>query len=430
MPVSDSVIAWTPQGAVTRSRFMEEAARIATQLPHDGYVYNFCSDRYEFALGLVAAWMGGIPTLLPSDQGRGQLVELNRTYPKLHQIGSDQLQSYRRHLSDRTAHFAGFDQNLEQSIVIPFTSGTTGDPEPHPKSLSSLMGSAALINRQLGGVRGIRMVATVPPQHMYGLELSILLPLFEGAILDWRRPFFPIDILSALREGPGPVALVTTPLHLKALLSLPDQSFPNVSCIVSATAPLPLELAHAAEDRFSAPLHEVYGCTELGSIAGRRPVLSEAWNWYSGVQWTAESEGYRVKAAHVISPARLSDQLEMLPDGTFLLKGRNADIVNIAGKRASIRALERAALEIQGVRDVAFIQGDDGEGRVGRLAALVVLDPKVSLASVKAALRRDLDPAFVPRTLIEVDSLPRNALGKLPRAGVLALLEKLTESSS
>ncbi|MEN9681899.1 MAG: hypothetical protein RLZZ627_1792 [Pseudomonadota bacterium] len=424
--MGDSVFAFTRQGEVTRASFMNEAAQIAAQLPRTGYALNVSSDRFDFALGLVAAWMVGIPTLLPSDQGRGQLAELSRTYPSLHQIGDSELQTYRIQGQELHHRFNGFDDNLDQSVVIPFTSGTTGDPVPHPKSLSSLMGSASLINRQLGGTQGIRMVATVPPQHMYGLELTLLLPLFEGAILDWRRPFFPADILSALRDGPTPVALVTTPLHLRALLSLPDMDLPEVQFIVSATAPLPLELAQEAETRFSAPLHEVYGCTELGSIAGRRPVDSEVWCWYSGVECRSEADGHQVRAAHVITPARVSDQLEILTDTTFLLRGRNADLVNIAGKRASIRALERAALEIQGVRDVAFIQGDEAEGSIGRLTALVVLDPKVSLASVKAALRRDLDPAFVPRTLIEVPSLPRNAVGKLPRAKLLAFLAEST----
>lgn len=401
---------------------MLQAAQIGSQLPHDGYALNVCGDRYDFSLGLVAAWMVGIPTLLPSDQGRGQLAELGRNYPSHHLIGNEELKFYRQNGHSQMAHFDGFDQNLNQSMVIPFTSGTTGNPVPHPKSLSSLMCSAALINRQLGGVKGVRMVATVPPQHMYGLELTILLPLFEGAILDWRRPFFPGDIFTALREGPGPVALVTTPLHLRALLSLPGVDLPEVSCIVSATAPLSLELAREAEVRFSAPLYEVYGCTELGSIAGRRPAVSEAWTWYPGVQCSVDSQGHEVTADHVSTPARLSDLLEILTDGNFLLKGRNADLVNIAGKRTSIRALERAALKIQGVRDVAFIQGDEINGSVGRLSALVVLDPEVPLASVKAALRRDLDPAFVPRSLIEVPSLPRNTLGKLPRARLMALL--------
>ena len=424
--MGDSVFALTQQGEVTRDGFINQAARVAAQLPHEGSVLNVSSDRFDFALGLVAAWMAKIPTLLPSDQGRGQVAELSRTYPLLHHLGDAEIQAYRLQGRDQKHLFDGFDQNLDQPVVIPFTSGTTGDPVPHPKTLSSLRGSAALINRQLGGAKGIRMVATVPPQHMYGLELTLLLPLFEEAILDWRRPFFPGDILSALQEGPTPVSLVTTPLHLRALLSLADENLPKVSFIVSATAPLPLELAREAEARFAAPLHEVYGCTELGSIAGRRPVDSEVWRWYSGVECMPEADGHQVRAAHVISPARVSDQLEILTDTTFLLKGRNADLVNIAGKRASIRALERAALAIQGVRDVAFVQGDELEGNVGRLSALVVLDSSVSLATVKSALRRDLDPAFVPRTLIQVPSLPRNAVGKLPRSKLLAFLAEVS----
>jgi len=169
---------------------MHEAAQIAAQLPSTDYLLSVCNDRFDFALGLVGAWMIGIPTLLPSDQGRAQLAELCRTYPSIHRLGDRELQAYRGQSQDQLHRFDGFEEKLGQTIVIPFTSGTTGDPVPYPKTLSSLMGSAALISRQLGGVQGIRLVATVPPQHMYGLELTLLLPLFEGAILDYRRPFF------------------------------------------------------------------------------------------------------------------------------------------------------------------------------------------------------------------------------------------------
>lgn len=424
----DSVIAWTNQGCVTRSAFFKQAAHVRTHLLRDGSVLNVCSDRYSFALALVAAWMAGLPTLLPSDQGRGQLAELGRDYPGLLPIGDKDLDIFRLATGKSEIDCEQFLQDSKQTLVIPFTSGTSGNPVPHPKSLASLRGSASLINRQLGGTEGIRMLATVPPQHMYGLELTLLLPLFEGAILDWRRPFFPADILAALREGPSPVALVTTPLHLRALLSLPDSDLPQVAFIVSATAPLSVELAREAESRFLAPLHEVYGCTELGSIAGRRPAVTKVWSWYAGIQCTSETDGYEVFAQHVDSPARVSDQLELLSEETFLLKGRNTDLVNIAGKRASIRALERATLAIQGVRDVAFIQASEEEGGVARLSALIVLDSEASLAKIKAALRRDLDPAFVPRRLVEVPSLPRNAVGKLPRAKLLALLDRATST--
>jgi len=106
--MGDSVIAWTDQGQVTRSGFMKQVARIGACLPQEGYVLNVCSDRYEFALGLVAAWMVGIPTLLPSDQGRGQLVELARNYP-LFQIGNGEVQSYRQGDHDHQAPCDGFD---------------------------------------------------------------------------------------------------------------------------------------------------------------------------------------------------------------------------------------------------------------------------------------------------------------------------------
>jgi hypothetical protein len=61
----------------------------------------------------------------------------------------------------------------------------------------------------------VNIVATVPPQHSYGFESSVLLALLGGAAFDSGRPFYPADIVAALERLPRPRALVTTPFHLK-----------------------------------------------------------------------------------------------------------------------------------------------------------------------------------------------------------------------
>ena len=418
--MKEKVFAWTSSGTVSLEAFHSAIEALSTNLPQQAPLLNTSEDRYQFALLLAAGWINQCPTLLPSDRGRDQLERLKLRYPGVHNLGSMTVPDAVPAPSD--AFMGRFKVPMSQGdAVIPFTSGTTGDPVSHPKSMQELKASASLIDQHLGGSEGIRLVATVPPQHMYGLELSVLLPLFCGAILDFRRPFFPSDITEALRDGPGPVALITTPLHLGALLDSGFKEVPDLAFIVTATAPLDIERALEAEKRLKAPLYEIYGCTELGSIAGRRPVIDPCWRWFEGVRCQTTPEGITVEASHMREPARISDHLEILPDSGFRLVGRARDLVNIAGKRTSIASLESATLKVPGVRDVAFVINEGAGILVPRLSALFVLDPGVTLEDVRLQLRQLLDPAFVPRTMRLVDRLPRNPVGKLPRASLMQM---------
>ena len=125
-----------------------------------------------------------------------------------------------------------------------------------------------------------------------------------------------------------------------------------------------------------------------------------------------------VSGGHLDSELTLPDFVELLEGSEFLLLGRPGDLVMVAGKRASLEALNAELLRITGVRDGVFFvpEGDTGERR---LAALVVsrLEPAV----IVRALRERIDSAFIPRPLLIVDALPRNATGKLAREGLLAL---------
>jgi acyl-coenzyme A synthetase/AMP-(fatty) acid ligase len=117
----------------------------------------------------------------------------------------------------------------------------------------------------------------------------------------------------------------------------------------------------------------------------------------------------------------IDDVLELLDDGHFLLHGRSADMVNIAGKRSSIGYLNYQLCAVPGVVDGAFALPDgDIQDGVTRLVAAVVA-PDLDHAQLVRALRERIDPAFMPRRIAFVDKLPRNATGKLPAAALLAL---------
>jgi acyl-coenzyme A synthetase/AMP-(fatty) acid ligase len=266
------------------------------------------------------------------------------------------------------------------------------------------------------------LVATVPPQHMYGMEMSVLMPLLSEVSVHAGRPFFPADVAAALASMPEPRVLVTTPVHLRALLES-GVTLPALAGFVSATAPMPVELATAAEQRFGAPLYEVFGSTETCVFASRRTSTDDDWALYPGAVLHPQPDGTLVDAPQLAEPIALADLVTLHDEGRrFRLGGRNTDLLEIAGKRASLGDLNRRLLAIAGVEDGILFQLDasDASG-VRRIAALVVA-PGMTEQALLAALRHAMDPVFLPRPLRLVDALPRNETGKLPRDQLLALL--------
>jgi acyl-coenzyme A synthetase/AMP-(fatty) acid ligase len=115
--------------------------------------------------------------------------------------------------------------------------------------------------------------------------------------------------------------------------------------------------------------------------------------------------------------------LEVVSEGRFLLHGRLADLVNIAGKRSSLAYLNHQLNSIAGVLDGAFFHAEENHSShtgVTRLAACVVA-PGLDGSQLLAALRERIDPVFLPRPLLFVARLPRNGTGKLPQDALRAL---------
>jgi len=136
----------------------------------------------------------------------------------------------------------------------------------------------------------------------------------------------------------------------------------------------------------------------------------------AGVQLEQQGDATCAHGVHVEGRVQLSDVLAVQPDGRFTLLGRHADMVNLAGRRTSLAYLNEMLRGIDGVQDGAFfLPCDDALRQVGRLAAFVVA-PDVPAPVLQAALRERIDPVFLPRPLVQVPALPRNATGKLLRA--------------
>jgi acyl-coenzyme A synthetase/AMP-(fatty) acid ligase len=320
-----------------------------------------------------------------------------------------------------------------QPVACVFTSGSTGAPIPHNKTWGRLISCVYEGARRLGilGNRPYAMLGTVPAQHMYGLESTVLTPLQSANALCAERPFYPADICTSLARLPRPRALITTPVHLRTLLAT-DLELPEADLLVSATAPLSAQLARCAEERFNCALIEVYGSTETGQIATRRTSQGHEWDLWPNVQLSVKDGRVSAQGGHIEQLTVMGDVIELAGPDRFVLHGRTEDLINIAGKRGSIGYLNHQLNAIPGVVDgVFFLREEDAlaETGVARLAALVVA-PGLDAPSLLERLRERIDPVFLPRPLFFVESLPRSASGKLPREALLALAARTAECAA
>jgi acyl-coenzyme A synthetase/AMP-(fatty) acid ligase len=433
----DAVVAWRGGTPVSARQFLGEVEHIAGQLLPGQHVLNLCGDRYRFTVALAACIVSGRISLLPSTHTPEMVRQMQHIAPDVFCIvdpGADRgdidLPTFRypESMPLPAAGPAIPDIDCGQVIAQVFTSGSSGVPVPHAKRWGSLVRNVRAEAERLGIGAAHAILGTVPPQHMYGLESTVLMPLQSGAALHAGRPFYPADICVALASLPRPRVLVTTPYHLRALLT--DQTtLPAVDQLLSATAPLAQDLANEAESRFGAPLHEIYGCTETGQLATRRTTAGAKWQTLPAVHLRREGEVIWAEGGHIDSPTGLADVIELTGDGpvstTFLLHGRHADLVNIAGKRTSLAYLNHQLNAIPGVQDGVFLlPREDSPDSIGRLTALVVA-PGLTPAVLTQALRERIDSVFLPRPLLFVEALPRNATGKLPSQITQELLATL-----
>ena len=426
------IMAWRQGQPVTLAHFLADAAQLASALPAGRHVLNACSDRYRFAVGFAAALLAGKISLLPPALTPEMVRQVHVFAPDAFCLAdqtinmalplfswADLMASAPRVAVDEVPAMGAL-----QTAAITFTSGSTGAPVAHRKSWGSVVQSTCAEAARLGLLDGRNhsIVATVPPQHMYGLESTVLLALQSGATMSAAHPFYPADICAELAATPRPRMLVTTPAHLKVLLAS-GLEVPPPDSVLSATAPMPPQLAALAEERLSAPLFEIYGSTETGQIASRRTTESAEWTLFPGVRLTAVAGRVYASGGHVGEPMVMADELELLDEEHFLLHGRTADLVNIAGKRSSIGYLNHQLNAIAGVTDGAFFMPDDSaHDGVTRLMAFVVA-PGLDAAQLLAALRQRIDAIFLPRPLVLLDSLPRNTTGKLTRATLETLVQ-------
>jgi acyl-CoA synthetase (AMP-forming)/AMP-acid ligase II len=331
------------------------------------------------------------------------------------------------------------------SRLVILTSGTTGTPKGAPRSEAGIDAAVALLSR-LPLRAGWRTHVAAPLFHTWGwahLALSMLL----GSTLVLRRRFDPEDCLRAVTDERCD-SLIVIPVMLQRILQLPEQTLEaydlsRVQVVAASGSALPGDLALDWMDRFGDTLYNIYGSTEVAYATIAAPAdLREAPGTAGKVPHATVVKVYdeQGKALPAGTPGRIFvgngllfegytgggdkhriDGLMSTGDigrfddhGRLFVEGRDDEMVVSGGENVFPKEVEDCLARHDAVVEAAALGVDDPDfGK--RLRAFVVLTPGADATEdeLKAHVKDNLARYKVPREIVFVDELPRNATGKV-----------------
>jgi acyl-CoA synthetase (AMP-forming)/AMP-acid ligase II len=334
----------------------------------------------------------------------------------------------------------------EKGRVVILTSGTTGTPKGANRSQpKSLLPAAGFLSKIPLRTEEPWMVAA-PMFHSWGFA-HFTLGMALGAQLVLRRRFSPEDALSAIAQHEC-TTLVVVPVMLSRILELPPETIDRyalrtLKIIGASGSALPGPLATEVMDRFGDVLYNLYGSTEVAwatiatpadlraapGTAGRPPFGTivklldddgrEVPQGDTGRIFVGNElvfDGYTGGGNKAIIDGLMStgDVGHLDPGGRLFVDGRDDEMIVSGGENVFPREIEDLLSHHDAVEECAVL-GVHDEKFGQRLRAFVVLssDGAVSEDDLKAYVKANLASYKVPREIVFLDELPRNATGKV-----------------
>lgn len=330
--------------------------------------------------------------------------------------------------------------------TIILTSGTTGTPKGAPRPQGGLPAAISLLSR-MPLKSGWKCHVAAPLFHTWGFahyQLSMML----GTTLVLTRRFDPEDALRVLRDEECD-SFAVIPVMLQRILALPAETLdryplPHLKAVASSGSALPGDLPIRWMDRYGDNLYSVYGSTEVAwasiadprdlreapGCAGRLPhqtvvrILDadgrELPTGESGRIFVGNSlqiEGYTGGGGKEMIDGLMSsgDVGRFDEQGRLYVEGRDDEMIVSGGENVFPKEVEDCLASHERVAEVAAIGVDDDDfGK--RLRAFVVRVPgaePVTEDELKDLVKANLARYKVPREIVFLDELPRNATGKV-----------------
>jgi acyl-coenzyme A synthetase/AMP-(fatty) acid ligase len=389
-------------------------------------------DKALIAAALLASLAGGPVLLLPYAFSRAALARLHKTAPfrlVLADAGRDFPPGVELLWPQRggaAARPLQADASPGSELLRIFTGGSTGAPQLWSKTAANLFGEALFLADRYAFSEQDRILATVPPCHIYGLLFSVVLPLVAGAAVVGATPSFPHEIVCAAAAHKATV-LVSVPAHYRILQDR------NMALRLAFSSAGMLDAAdnEAFCRQHPAGITEVYGSTETGGIATRnRAQGEECFTPFATIDWRIRRSRLRVRSPYISPELPLdsegcfltNDRAEACGTAGFLLKGRMDAVAKVGGKRVDLAEIALLIREEPGVTDCAVTALSDPGGRGHRIRALIAGEA-VNLEQIRKALAAALEPYAMPRLLRAVAQIPVKATGKRDWAAIARLLQ-------
>lgn len=417
----------------------------------------------EFApLLLGAIWAGKtvavLPTLAPPpllklmamEAGVDLVITSEEFVPRLVEVG---MQCW---IGDASAEFepdqVPLQPNSSATAALLYTSGTTGRPKAVALTEQNILANIDGCKQATGFDADQVMLAVLPLFHAYGLTVTTLLPLTEGASVVVPERFVPRQILQLI-EKHRVTCLVAVPGQFRILTKEPtpiDAS--SLWLCIAGAERLPERVALEFQERFGHPVVQGYGTTELSPVvslnlpAANR--LGSVGKPLPNVVLTIRGESDDILPAGEIGEVCVSGPSVMLgylgdaeatkqkvrngvlhtsdkgyldAEGFLFLVGRADDLVKVSGEKVYPSEIENALETIDGVEESAVIAFPD-EKHGARLHAFVQLRPGVQLtdALLRASCRELLESYKIPRTFSFIPQMPRTVTGKTDKRALAA----------
>jgi fatty-acyl-CoA synthase len=344
------------------------------------------------------------------------------------------------------SHGEDLEPPSEHGRYIILTSGTTGTPKGAQRSEPEGLGSLAALFSKIPRRYGETAMIAAPLFHSWGF-LHFMLSLPTAATMVLRPKFDPEDTLRATAEHRARV-LAVVPVMMQRILALPDEvkrryDLSALEVTAASGSALPGDLATRWMDEFGDNLYNLYGSTEVAwatiatpedmraapGTAGRPPrgtvirIVDEDGNdvppgetgrIFIGNQLAFEGYTGGGDKEHLGDLLSSGDVGHFDEEGRLFIDGRDDEMIVSGGENVFPREVEDLLADHDAVADAAAI-GVDDEQFGQRLRAFVVKadGADTSEDELKDHVKANLARYKVPREIVFVDELPRNATGKV-----------------
>lgn len=422
----DTPVAWLGDRCWTLGQLRDDVTALTAYLQQqEGERWALCFENsYLFIVALLAALHAGKTPVIP---GHNRVSQLEEQQVLFSGVLSDQTLNFRGRLIvvsstyRRATPFTPLPAIDDTRFVELFTSGSTGAPGRVIKYITQLDREAELLAARFGErLNGCCVVASVVPQHLYGLTFRIMLPMALGLPLHAAMLYY-AEQLAALPDDKR-YLFISSPAFLKRLDTCLTP--PPVAMLISAGGMLAWQSVQDTHRWLNLWPDEIYGSTETGVLAWRhRQHEAQPWQPFPDVHFSHDEDGLRVSSPliHQTEGLPLDDILHFDDNGQFSIAGRRGRVVKIEEKRISLNEVEQRLLALDGICEAAALPVDRG-GRQGIGVLLVLNDAareqlnqrgsKAQEFAWRRALLPWLEPVAVPRYWRIVDEMPVNSMNK------------------